>query len=83
MVKQVIAGPIQAILAILGSRLLLNTQNVVVKTFHRQSGAGTESQDTRATMSLMRFELKEEERMELSWFTETIVSECSEGGRDV
>jgi hypothetical protein len=42
MVKQIVSGPIQAVLAILGSRLLLNTQDVSVKTFRRQSGLTSE-----------------------------------------
>jgi len=42
MVKQIIAGPIQAILAILGSRLLLSTQDVVLKTFRNQPGDDTD-----------------------------------------
>jgi hypothetical protein len=50
MVKQIVSGPIQAVLAILGSRLLLSTQDVSVKTFRPQSGLTSE--DARAVLRI-------------------------------
>lgn len=89
MVKQIIAGPIQAILAILGSRLLLNTQNVVIKTFRPQSRSELShlhpySYDTPSRPKSPIRETKDD-RIELTDFSETTESgykfRHSAGGR--